>query len=379
MTATNEAAAGGSFHGNAAADILTADVLVLGGGPAGVAAGCALARRDARVVLIDPGSAVRRRRRIESLAPEVRGPLTRLGLDDVLNDPRHVRSNAVIAVWGAPPAVRSYLFGPWGEGVIVDRRYFDSGLRAQAAQRGVTVVQDIVAGIDRKDGRWQAVTCQRRNVNARWIVDATGRASWLARRMGGTTVHHDRLLGITGIGRVPGRPAQVTTIESAEHGWWFTQGLGDIAAATLVTEPDIHPGPLRNDRTWRMSLARTAVLSDQLTGFALNGPLTVCQSGNVLLDTCAGTGWIAVGDAAAAQDPLAGDGVLRALDNGVEAATVLDAHASGDTATFGDYPATVATRFAAHLTRSAAFHRRENRWPRSAYWTRHARIPSPGH
>ena len=81
----------------------------------------------------------------------------------------------------------------------------------------------------------------------------------------------------------------------------------------------------------------------------------------------------AVGDAAACYDPLAGQGITKALHDGVEAAAAIaDALASGSE--LGDaYSSAVGARFEEYVSNRNHFYALEERWPGSEFWRRRQR------
>jgi flavin-dependent dehydrogenase len=75
---------------------------------------------------------------------------------------------------------------------------------------------------------------------------------------------------------------------------------------------------------------------------------------------------MAIGDAAMACDPLAGNGVARALRSAIAAAAELDRALDGQKFV----PSTVAGAFAEYLDRRSRYYWVENRWSSSLFWVR---------
>ena len=83
---------------------------------------------------------------------------------------------------------------------------------------------------------------------------------------------------------------------------------------------------------------------------------------------------MAVGDAAAAFDPISQQGVTWALESGLEAARAIDAHLSGDLRALDRYADWVESEFASYLQIRDEYYAQERRWPESTFWRRrHAR------
>jgi hypothetical protein len=83
-----------------------------------------------------------------------------------------------------------------------------------------------------------------------------------------------------------------------------------------------------------------------------------------------GEEWWAAGDAAFASDPLAGNGVARALRSAADLAVRIDA--SLDTGTEAGSP--LDHRFVDYLDRRASYYALEARWPNAPFWARRRAI-----
>jgi hypothetical protein len=83
-----------------------------------------------------------------------------------------------------------------------------------------------------------------------------------------------------------------------------------------------------------------------------------------------GPGWIAVGDAAAAFDPLAGIGVAKAIESGLAAARAIVQAAAGEASAFPRYDRAVAAAFAEHMAQRAKHYGRVARFSGGLFWRR---------
>ncbi|MFL5801049.1 MAG: NAD(P)/FAD-dependent oxidoreductase, partial [Roseiflexaceae bacterium] len=93
------------------------------------------------------------------------------------------------------------------------------------------------------------------------------------------------------------------------------------------------------------------------------------------LDTIAGVGWLAVGDAAATFDPLSSQGIFKALRSGILAAYAIGDYFNGVHAGLERYEAWIAREFEAYLDTRRDYYGRERRWADSPFWRRrHAPI-----
>jgi len=123
---------------------------------------------------------------------------------------------------------------------------------------------------------------------------------------------------------------------------------------------------------------RTRHLAPRLDGCRfLPGSLVVRGAPSFLMDRVAGPRWLAIGDAAAGYDPIAAQGITKAMADGVAAAAVIaEARAAGT-----DVPAAFADaargRFDEYLENRNYFYGLERRWAGAPFWRRrrdHSRL-----
>jgi flavin-dependent dehydrogenase len=357
-----------------------ADAVVLGGGPAGVAAALVLAGAGAAVLVLER-SRYHQPRVGETFPPAVRLPLARLGLEGELPAADHLPSYGVRAVWGgSEPYERSFVLEPYGNGWHVDRRGFDAALAAAAEARGVRVERGArLAGAAREgDGGWTlgvAAGGRTAAVRARVVVDATGRASSFARAAGARRRSADALVGVVGVltGGGPDADAEgFTLLEAVEHGWWYSAPLpGERLVAAFMTDADLRTRLSAGEaQRWSELLRGAPHTARRAARFGVAGaPRVVSANSSRVVPAC-GPGWLAAGDAAAAQDPLSGDGVCRALESGVRAARAVLAEWQGDEQARPAYAAGVKEEFGSYLRRRDAYYTRETRWAASPFWAR---------
>lgn len=364
------------------------DVIVAGAGPAGSATALCLARAGASVALVNPlawspkarGGATTGKPPLrvgESLAPAIREPLTRLGLWDRFAAAGHRPAYAVRSAWGsAEPYDQDHIFNPYGEGWHVDRREFDRMLADAAVEAGSKRIDGTVGTAARDEGVWMVETGGETGgaaLRARHLVDATGRPARIARRLGGQRHALDHLVGV--VVSVP--PEHTTTVaegmtlvEAAADGWWYSARTpDDRLLVAYMTDGDL----------WREAARRPDPLAALLAGAPLtrqrlrtvpNEPPRVVDAASAYLSPAAGHGWLAVGDAAMAVDPLSGSGVLLALRSGMHAAAAIERELQSEGSSTGQYSAEVTSNFASYAKTRHWFYTQEQRYPTSEFWSR---------
>lgn len=355
------------------------DVAIAGGGPGGCAAALALrAHAPGLSVALVEASAYGGERVGETLAPPAAEVLEHLGVWDAFCAQNHHPAYGTAAAWGSPvPHENEFLFRVRQVGWHLDRGAFDGMLADQAEARGVRVLRRTrVADAERQASGWRLTLSSGEELRARFLVDATGAGSALARRRGGARLRvRDRLAGFVRFFRQPpGAGAPHTLVEAFADGWWYTAPLPDgRRVVACMTDTDIARGlRLDDDAAWHALLRQTGPrVSETMADAVPDGAPVVRAARCGRLSAAAGEDWIAVGDAASTFDPLSSQGMLKAMRSGIFAA-----YAAGDLLSRGDdggmhrYRAFVEREFNGFLRSRARYYADERRWPGREFWRR---------
>lgn len=288
------------------------DLIVVGDGPAGCAAAIAAAEAGLSVAMLGRDRIVKHDVP-ESLHPAAEELCRRLGVPSALSDAAVGRRYYGVSVRNLVGLVSEHALGfddeagAW-RGYHVRRDRFDAALRRRAKELGVFATAS-TPGLRplRVAGRVAGVTSGETDLLAAMVVDASGRAQWSRRHLG---LERKRLsaplLAWRGLadGNAPGLDRPQFHMRS--DAWWWIVGLPDGTACTGVCRltddsrvPDLPLGLWPRDagawadRTWHYQR-----------------PL-------------AAPGLLLCGDAAGWLDPAAGDGVVLALQSGINAAVTL--------------------------------------------------------
>jgi flavin-dependent dehydrogenase len=355
------------------------DVAILGGGPAGCATAMALVREGFSTALIERTNYLNVRVG-ETLPPEVKAPLGSLGVWEQFMRDAPCTCSGIRLAWGRPDILQSdSIFNPFGTGWHIDRRRFDTMLarRAEKAGTHMFTVASKIACREGAKGDWK-IRIRRDgkqfDIRSKFLVDATGRASVLARKSSAARVCYDRLVGVVVFLSATGRDqvSDCTFVESVEDGWWYSAHLPDSrVVVAYMTDADLNEkGSNRSIQHWREQLCRTTHTQAFIDYHVLDTGPVVVSANSSRLSRFGDKNWLAVGDAAVAFDPLSGQGVYHALESGIRAARAIRNLFGGDLTALRSYATETEESFDQYLNIRNKFYGLETRWPHSTFWRR---------
>jgi len=321
------------------------DVLVVGGGPAGSTIASLLAQQQRRVVLLEQ-ERFPRFHIGESLLPLNLPLFERLGVADDVRRIGVYKPGAEL-VSDAHAAAGTFRFSdnPYlsvGHSYQVRRAEFDKLLLDNSRRLGAEVREEVrVADVVLNDGERPRITAIDKNGGKtewlpRFLVDATGRDTLLARQLGLKRIDkRNNTAAVFGHFRnVPCRPgdkAGMITVYLFDHGWfWMIPLPDDIMSVGLVGTRALFKAKGGNiDALFTQAVAATPSLAAHMAKAEPLGPLTACADYSYDSRSYVGESHILVGDAAAFIDPLFSSGVMMAMSSAAFAASAVDGLLAG--------------------------------------------------
>jgi flavin-dependent dehydrogenase len=319
------------------------DAAVVGGGPGGSSAATALARRGRRVLLLERDQFPRFHIG-ESQLPWTNEVFRALGVHETIAAAGFVRKWGA-SFWTLDGAVEQYadfseaVETPAPQTFQVPRATFDELLLRHGAKSGVAVRERHraldaafdAAGVTLRFADPEGV---EHTVRVGVVVDASGRAGFLAKKLGrhafdpllrNIAVHAQ----YENIPRLPGRRAgDIRMFTRPDMGWLWLIPLSDTVTSVGAVIPQaVHrrESKATPEESLTHYLDRTPSAAKLLAAARRVSPARFDADYSYLGTELAGDRWVTVGDAAAFLDPIFSTGVLLAMQGGLDVAAAIDA------------------------------------------------------
>jgi len=364
------------------------DVVIVGGGPCGLAAALQLARNGLCVAIIEKGS-LHQPRVGEHLPASAMGVLQELGISAIASDAAgHLHCAGVVSWWGNEdaPHESNYFFHPFGHGLNLSRPQFDREFADHVRQQGVHILEHAkIQQLNRIAAAWLidiSTRESRRCVEAQFVLDASGKSARFARMQASHIIAQDAQIALIRHYRgctepINDRDTHIV-IESCEIGWWYFAPLaGNQGVCMLITDPDLIDLKKHSLKdSWHVVLGKTRAIASELRSFTAMSEPVVCSARSQRLDRFFGDRWLAIGDAAMAFDPLSSQGITKGLRHGWMAGHAVTRYLAGETSAIAHFSQDLEAIFYEYVTTRAGYYATERRWADSLFWRR--RHPSAG-
>lgn len=363
-------------------DQIRVDVLVVGAGPAG----CTVALNLAPFykVLVVTHQKPTTKAVGESLPAAASRLMQDMGLWSSFLNEEHQPHRLSKSHWGSSEAhFNDSIRNLDGHGWHLDRHRFDEWMLQQARVRGAGFLKcSALNDINFQSYRemWSVeieVDGRRVQINANWLVDATGRKSFVAKRLGYSPKTMDKLACGWMIGKLSESAEQESEIYAESEGWWYTSVLPKqqrllafYTDADLTSAKDAHCHIALLKRAQQLSgLAQTLgqtsfTKSDLKHGF--------CAANSATLPQYAGHRWLAVGDAAMSFDPLSSQGIFNSLYTGLAASTFVFEELKRNQPRYqvNEYNNALVEIWNTYTNNQSSWYTDQKRWPQSPFWLR---------
>ncbi|MBV8136321.1 MAG: tryptophan 7-halogenase [Deltaproteobacteria bacterium] len=292
------------------------------------------------------------------------------------------------SLWGGVVNVDDFLRRGLGYGWHLDRASFDQWLRDAAVLHGTRLLSParLQAVAPRPGGGWNLrLIYAGRTVEhtARFVVDASGRHAALAARLGVHRRRCDEMLAIATL--VPMCEAGLGTlslVEATADGWWYAASLpSGMVLVSLMTDHDIaRSQKLIRSEVFYKAWATTQELATLVPPPASLPVPSVFPAHTLFSERAAGRGWLSIGDALLALDPLTSSGITGALEDACAATETIRAwlgsvREADRIAAAISYARRADGTLRRYLKERSRLYAAEDRWTDRPFWKR--RTPEP--
>ncbi|MEU4657818.1 tryptophan 7-halogenase [Streptomyces sp. NPDC023723] len=331
------------------------DVVVVGGGPGGSTTAALVAMAGHRVLLLEKESFPRHQIGESLLPATIHGICRFLGVTEEVEKAGFMPKRGGTFRWGAKPEPWNFLFaysplmsGPTSTAYQVERMKFDKILLDNARRVGVDVREQCTAVAtltedDRVTGlRWTDSDGQPHETSARFVVDASGSNSRLARTVGSRD-YSDFFRNVALYGyyeggkRLPAPDSGNILCCAWDDGWFWYIPLTDTLTSVGAVVNRSQAGTLSRDPEAAMAqfIERAPMIKDYLSDATrvTEGPygeLRVRKDYSYAMQRFWQPGMVLVGDAACFVDPVFSTGVHLATYGGLLAARSINSTLSGN-------------------------------------------------
>ncbi|MGH2791319.1 MAG: NAD(P)/FAD-dependent oxidoreductase [Actinomycetota bacterium] len=329
-----------------------ADVIIIGGGPAGSVLACLLAQAGYRALVLEKD--IHPRDHVgESITPSTNPIFKRIGFLEKMEDAAFVHKPG--ACWTAPRApVGKFISIALGEfpppdatqlyTYNVERDVFDAMLIRHAHEQGAEVFQGVQATTVLFDGdravgvRAKVTEGWERDLFARVVIDASGRRCLLANQLG--LRHKDPLFRQFGIyswftnvePNPPGYEGYLFLhFLGLERGWaWQIPMRNGVTSVGVVTDKaDFKKSGQTHEAFFASLVERNNSLRHYMRDAIRTRPWWIEGDYSYRVDRLSGTGWMLIGDALRFVDPIFSTGVDVASYSALFAYEAIDKTLSG--------------------------------------------------
>ena len=252
----------------------------------------------------------------------------------------------------------------------VDRLGLDKALAEAAEKAGASLhIGTRVQELKRVDGVWQ-YRLDGESLEADWLIVATGRSGQVSRLVQAQSQRFDRQVALVGFlsGKYTSTPDML--LETTSQGWWYGAPIdADRAVAVFITDNDLDKGEAQ--AAWETRLAESVHAKSRFGHMQLLEKPTRVAAGFCVLVPSFGEGWVAIGEASSAFDPLSNLGLGRAAETGERVGEVfLKAAAEGGEPDLLLHAERTGSEFRTHSGILLDDYRKVHQFPDSVFWNR---------
>lgn len=311
------------------------DLIIIGAGPAGLSLAIYAKKSGANITLIERNDFIHPRPG-DHFSGQTRRAMHLLSVPASKFRKILSESPAISSLWGTEmPVTKPYSGQASGTGLNASRTRFDHALWNHALKNGVIgSLETRIDSAERQQNSWvvKVKTGEvAKQFRADTIIDATGRGAWFARRQGAKIKRAGDLYATVSWYKETNSsapPSSTLSLEASERGWWtLTRTPGENASTAFYSSRSLIKAAKVKPDEWKAASFETApFIANRLLDLEpeyISSQTYACAP--AVSDKMYGPGWMAIGEAAAAFDPICGQGVIYAMESAFRAFELISA------------------------------------------------------
>lgn len=356
-------------------DNLITKVIIIGGGPAGIATSLTLTARGVTHYLVD-ALHMPTRKAGEAIPPNAKPLFQKLGIAKLLEHSQHQRNYGAKSYWGGTkPLQEEFLSNINGHGYLLDRFYFEKQLRQLAENTATNCFWGYkLLKVREEKGKVIATIANKTeslDIQAAFIVDATGRKASVCRHLGIASEVLDQQFCLSFRVKITTKIPKQIFVETTENGWWYAAPCEGDKELTLMffTLKELLPKKQAYTTFLQTEWQKTKQLPDDLKQKTIQPlDIQILPAGTAALPKPYGQNWMAVGDAAYAFDPISSYGITSGIAAGYYGGNALADVIAGKENSLEVYHYILETAFQKYLLALDYQYAAETKWPTALYW-----------
>lgn len=352
----------------------TYKVIIIGGGPAGIATSLSLQSRGISHCIIESKTAPIDKAG-EVLPPNAKPLLKKMGLLPLVKHTRHIPYYGNKSCWGTNNLQqKEFIRSVHGHGYLLDRAFFETQLWEYVDTSKVDFYKGYALKKVYKLGDSIEVLISDLNdtvrIEAPYIVDATGRKASVCRQLQIPKIQIDQQFSLIIKGKLKQPMQRQICIEAVENGWWYLapKANKEVVLMFFTSKGCISSTSDISDFL-KMNFQATLHLSklEKQLDISFENSKTL-PAGTSRLQIPYNECCIAVGDAAYSYDPISSYGITSALASGYYAGHALGSMLEGEENAFEAYHYLMEQAFDSYMKELVVQYGLEKRWEGSQYW-----------